>query len=170
MKNTKRQAATRISAESHGGRGGCESKRATSPNESRMGGATVGHLSRKLFTKEVNERVRPNKLKDPEIDSLGAFLRVGENGLLRCCGYDQSGFCRLFFGPPNLGPTLLLSSGNLGATLIAHATFSCLLYWHPCYLGCLSCGCLRLWSNSFAFQAQGTRLLQGVDAALDFSQ
>src|ERR1035438_7726161 len=45
MNNTKPKAATPISEESHDGRGCCESKHATSPNESRMGGASVGHLS-----------------------------------------------------------------------------------------------------------------------------
>ena len=45
MNNTKPKAATPFSEESHDGRGCCESKHATSPNESRMGGATVGHLS-----------------------------------------------------------------------------------------------------------------------------
>jgi len=48
------------------------------------------------------------KDKGPEVDSLGAFMRVRERGLL-CCGDNQSCFSRfscLVLFPLNLGPAL----------------------------------------------------------------
>jgi hypothetical protein len=112
------------------------------------------------------------KHKGLEVDSLGAFMRVCETGSL-CCVDDQSGFSRLgwlVLFPLNLGPAFLLSSGDLGSSLIAHAAPRGFFCWEWLYLGCLSHSGPSLRCNSFTFQTQGACLLQGVDAAIDFSQ
>jgi len=110
--------------------------------------------------------------KVPEVDSLWDFMLGAERGLLSCRN-NQSGFSRLsclFLFPLNLGPALLLSSGDPGSALIAHAASCGLFCRRLCCLGCLGCGCLGLRCNSLTFQTQGTYLLQGVDAAIDFGQ
>jgi len=68
------------------------------------------------------------KHKGPEVDNLEAFMRERERGL-PFCGDDQSCLSRfscLVLFPLNLCPALLLSSGDLGSPLIAHAALSCL--------------------------------------------
>lgn len=83
------------------------------------------HAVNRARTFPVADVVTAND-EGPEADSLRAFI-IGEKARLLCCGDDQSGLSRLgclVLFPLDLGPSPLLSCGDLGSAFIAHAAMS----------------------------------------------